>query len=41
LASAAFLLKDRGDTIFCKVSRKKATHLEKKPEQNGGEQRDD
>jgi hypothetical protein len=38
-----FFLKDRGGTIFCKVSRKKATHLEKKPEQNqnGGEQRDD
>jgi RNA polymerase sigma-70 factor (ECF subfamily) len=29
LASAAFLLKDRGDAIFCKVSRKKATHLQK------------
>jgi hypothetical protein len=28
LASAAFLLNNRRDAIFCKVSRKKATHLE-------------
>jgi hypothetical protein len=41
LASAAFLLKNRRDAIFCKVSRKKATHLEKEPEQNVSEQRDD
>jgi hypothetical protein len=34
LASAAFLLKNRRDAIFCKVSRNKATHLEKEPEQN-------
>jgi hypothetical protein len=33
-ASAAFLLKNRKDAIFCKVSRKKATHLEKESEQN-------
>jgi hypothetical protein len=35
LAAAASLLKNRRDAIFCKVWRKKATHLEKKPEQNG------